>query len=104
MDVPEENLFAMKRHDMEGGERDGGRAGYMTELVELRIIQNASPSSVLSIKHLSAVGFGLNWHVISGASRAARTYSGVWGRFLPPLTQTVVLPGVEGGDAGRLNV
>jgi hypothetical protein len=31
MDVPEENLLAMKRHDMEGVERDGGRAGYMTE-------------------------------------------------------------------------
>ena len=35
MDVPEENLLAMKRHDMEGVERDGGKAGYMTELVEL---------------------------------------------------------------------
>jgi hypothetical protein len=42
--------------------------------------------------------------VISMDSRMARAYSGVWGRFLPPLTQTVALPGVEGGDAGRLSV
>jgi hypothetical protein len=40
MDVPEENLLAMKRHDMEGGERDGRRAGYMTEFVELRIMRS----------------------------------------------------------------
>ena len=44
MDVPEENLLAMRRHDMEGVERDGGgKASYMTELVELRIIQNRIP-------------------------------------------------------------
>ena len=39
MNVPEENLLAMKRHNMEGVERDRGKVGYMTELVKLRIIQ-----------------------------------------------------------------
>jgi hypothetical protein len=43
MDVPEKNLLAMKRHDMEGVERDGGKAGYMTELVELRIMRSRIP-------------------------------------------------------------
>ena len=38
MDVPEENFIAMKRHNMEGVERDGGKVGYMTELVELRFM------------------------------------------------------------------
>jgi hypothetical protein len=43
MDVPEENLFAMKRHNMEGVERDGGKVGYMTELIELRIMRSRIP-------------------------------------------------------------
>ena len=43
MDIPEENFLAMKRHNMEGVKRDGRKAGYMTELVELRIIQNRIP-------------------------------------------------------------
>jgi hypothetical protein len=38
MDVPEGNLFAMKRHNMQSVERGGGKVGYMTELVELRFM------------------------------------------------------------------
>jgi hypothetical protein len=35
MDVLEENLLTTKQHEMEGAERDGGKVGYMTDLVVL---------------------------------------------------------------------
>ena len=56
MDVPEENLFAMKRHNMEGVERDGGKVGYMTELVELHFMSVRIRRSQFFHKSCSAAG------------------------------------------------
>jgi hypothetical protein len=49
MDVSEENLFAMKRHNMQSVERGGGKVGYMTELVELRFMSVRIRRSSFSI-------------------------------------------------------
>ena len=50
MDVPEGNLVAMKRHNMQSVERGGGKVGYMTELVELRFMSVRIRRSSFSIK------------------------------------------------------
>jgi hypothetical protein len=58
MDVSEENLFAMKRHNMQSVERGGGKVGYMTELVELRFMSVRIRRSQFFHKSCSAASSG----------------------------------------------